>query len=300
MYVITVILIIMLWILYYYTRRPLQLYPIKKINVSDVNEESYHSGSGSMVRDGDGYLFNVRYLNNYYENGKQLKPDNPTTINKCFKLDKKLNVVHRFDLDTNFMDAGNFKGIEDIRLYRDDKLRFIGSAETNGAVGIVHGEYNTNFLMGSPVQPDFENRETEKNWVFFDYLGETKVVYKWYPLTIASIQGSVLQKYQERKTPQFFENFRGSSCGVTVNNEIWFIIHEAKDSWYMHRVVVFDRRMNLLRYSDQFTFEGNRIEYCLSLIVEDNRVIIPYSIFDKSTIIGVYDRKYIESLLHHI
>ena len=35
------------------------------------------------------------------------------------------------------------------------------------------------------------------------------------------------------------------------------------------------------------------------LVVEDERVIIPYSTMDKTTIIGVYDKKYIDSIVKY-
>ena len=60
-------------------------------------------------------------------------------------------------------------------------------------------------------------------------------------------------------------------------------------------ISVFDSNMNLLRYSAPFKFEGEPIEYCLSIIVEDEQVLINYSTWDRTTRIGIYDKKYIDS-----
>ena len=57
--------------------------------------------------------------------------------------------------------------------------------------------------------------------------------------------------------------------------------------------------MNLLRYSAPFKFEGEPIEYCLSIIVEDERILINHSVWDRTTRIGIYDKKYIESILKY-
>ena len=57
--------------------------------------------------------------------------------------------------------------------------------------------------------------------------------------------------------------------------------------------------MNLLRYSSPFSFEGEAIEYCLSIIVEKSQVLINYSIWDRSTRIGIYDKEYIDSILKY-
>jgi hypothetical protein len=64
-------------------------------------------------------------------------------------------------------------------------------------------------------------------------------------------------------------------------------------------IVVFDDNMQLLRYSAPFKFEGEPIEYCLSIVVEDERVLLNYSTWDRTTKIGVYDKEYIEGLLKY-
>ena len=65
-------------------------------------------------------------------------------------------------------------------------------------------------------------------------------------------------------------------------------------------IVVFDESLNLLRYSSPFKFEDNPIEYSLSLVVEDDRVLINYSTWDRTTKIAIYDKKYIESILKYV
>ena len=116
--------------------------------------------------------------------------------------------------------------------------------------------------------------------------------------------------------PKLFSRVRGSTCGyiyskkVGENNNknvlnaqskyVWFINHIVSyesPRHYYHMITVFDSNMNLLRYSAPFKFEGEPIEYCLSIVVEDERVLINYSTWDRTTRIGVYDKKYIDSLL---
>ena len=85
-------------------------------------------------------------------------------------------------------------------------------------------------------------------------------------------------------------------------NEIWFVTHLVSyenPRHYYHIIVVFDDAMNLLRYSAPFKFEGQPIEYCLSIVVEDERVLMNYSCWDRTTKIGIYDKKYIDSLLKY-
>jgi hypothetical protein len=63
--------------------------------------------------------------------------------------------------------------------------------------------------------------------------------------------------------------------------------------------VVFDDSMNLLGYSAPFKFHIEPIEYCLGLVVEDERVIITYSVWDRETKLGIYDKKYIDSIIKY-
>ena len=51
-----------------------------------------------------------------------------------------------------------------------------------------------------------------------------------------------------------------------------------------------------MRYSAPFKFQGEPIEYCLSIVVEDDRVLINYSTWDRKTKIGIYDKNYIDSI----
>jgi len=62
-------------------------------------------------------------------------------------------------------------------------------------------------------------------------------------------------------------------------------------------IVVLNTECELLRYSAPFTFEGECIEYCLSILVEQDRVLMNYSTWDRKTNIGIYDKKYINTLM---
>ena len=52
--------------------------------------------------------------------------------------------------------------------------------------------------------------------------------------------------------------------------------------------------MKLLRWSHLFKFEGEKIEYALGLIVEEKRIIISYSKWDREPAIGIYDKFKVE------
>ena len=64
-------------------------------------------------------------------------------------------------------------------------------------------------------------------------------------------------------------------------------------------IAVFDEDMNFKKHTAPFKFEGECIEYTLGLIVEDDRVIIPFSTWDRSTKLAVYDKKMIDDKLKY-
>ena len=303
-----------------------------KINNEDVE---FHSSSSCLIHkntsDHDkekSYLMNVRYVNYYItENGSYKNCDKHIiTVNKLVTLDKNFEFVSCKNFELCF-DNKNYIGVEDIKIFNDvntSDVLFIGTGlHDNGFLGIVSGKYDigtSNKLKPIELNQIFNKTDCEKNWVFVDYKNSTHVVYKWFPLQICKLdqQTKNIEVIEQKTMPRIFSHIRGSSCGFkyvkqTTNNsgsfaityeetEIWFVVHVVSyesPRHYYHMIVVFDEDMKLLRYSAPFKFEGEPIEYCLSIVVEDERVLINYSTWDRTTRIGFYDKKYIEQMLKY-
>lgn len=299
-------------------------------HVSNINNENItlYSSSSCLIPNStnDGYHMNIRYVNYYInDGGYYLNCDNNIiTVNKYVELDKSLSVKNEKWMDYVF-DNRRYIGVEDIRIYDDvssGKKLFIGTGfHQNNQIGIVSGDYNieTGALNYCELTQKFRDTGCEKNWVFIDYNDSTHVVYDWHPLTICKIDDTKkeLNIIEKRDTPNIFSRIRGSTCGfkyskkvgqnnngnISINiteDEIWFVTHIVsyeQPRHYYHVITVFDANMNLLRYSAPFKFEGDPIEYCLSIVIEDDQVLINYSTWDRTTRIGVYDKNYIDSLL---
>ena len=128
----------------------------------------------------------------------------------------------------------------------------------------------------------------EKNWVLFtDINNNLKCVYKWYPLTIGSIENNELKHIEEIKMPNSFKYIRGSTNGVSVGNEVWFLCHTVSYEdrrYYYHILIALDKvTMRLRRHTPFFTFTNNKVEYTLGFVKHKNQFIIGYSAMDKST-----------------
>ena len=296
------------------------------------NNFKFNSSSSCLIKNcnNSGYKLNIRYVNyNIQPNGYYTDCDKHIiTINKYVEFNNDFNVITEKFMETTFEDR-RYIGIEDVRIWAkeqdDNNIQFIGTGyHKNDKIGIVAGKYdieNQKFEFNEIV-PDFNNASCEKNWVYTNYNNKTHVIYKWNPLQICEIneENNILKLVEERKMPKIFNYVRGSSCGFTYKKqlsknvcsdniqllieekEIWFVTHLVSyesPRHYYHLIAVFDENMNLLRYSAPFKFEGEPIEYCLSIVVEDDDVFINYSTWDRTTRIGVYDKKYIDSIVKY-
>ena len=171
------------------------------------------------------------------------------------------------------------------------------------------------------------NKGCEKNWVF--YGGDCRVIYQWFPLTIGKIVNNpnedkkvdmmYLEVLEEKPMPDFFRHIRGSTHGYEFEDEVWFLAHAVEYGTpreYYHFFVVFKKvwknenskntetnteeckkgeySLKLDRWSNLFKFEGEKIEYALGLIVEEKRILVSYSKWDREPVIGVYDKFKVE------
>ena len=297
---------------YKFILSPIEIKVFDNHNIIDINNDlvKFTSSSSCLIHNKDktGYVMNIRYVNYLItDSGQYLNCDKHIiTYNKYMEMDSNFNIDEN---KTRFFQEDyinrRYIGVEDVKIFYDlnNTIKFIGTGfHQNNRIGIVCGDYKPDSNTISPIEitSSFTNSECEKNWVFTNYKGETHVIYKWYPLQICKIDNETnkLNLVEEKKMPMLFANVRGSSCGFNYKNEIWFITHIVSyetPRHYYHVIVVFDEALNLLRYSPLFKLQGECIEYCLSIVVEDERVLINYSTWDRTTRIGVYDKKYIES-----
>jgi len=257
------------------------------------------------------YMMNIRYVNySITPSGSYLDcDDHIMTINKYVEMTSDFQIVKEKIIDSVF-DGRRYIGIEDVRIYKDkqDKLIFSGTGmhKTNH-LGIVMGDYDPyqETLTSQDIVPSFTQSDCEKNWVFAPVEGsngekEDLIVYKWFPLLLCKANDTKthidIVKVNEGM-PKIFQYARGSTNGSKYKNEIWFVVHLVSyesPRHYYHMLVVFDKTMKLLRYSTPFVFDGEPIEYCLGLLVEEDRVLITHSCWDHSTHLGIYDKKYVE------
>jgi tetratricopeptide (TPR) repeat protein len=301
------------------------LQPSNIINFNNYAREIYYNDNITLFSSSccllenkkkNGYIMNIRYVNYHItKEGLYLNCEkNIISYNKFLKLTTDFQTEDE-KMFKNKISNKKYVGVEDVRIFSDvesNKILFIGcGCHENDNIGIFNGVYaiNNQFLVPKEIKCSFASNGCEKNWVYVDYKEKTHVIYKWEPLVIAKIneETNIIDLVERKKMPKIFSYIRGSSCGYKFTNkknldkeEIWFIVHLVSYETprvYYHLIVVFNKDMDLLRYTAPFKFTEEPIEYSLSLIVEEERVLITYSVWDRESKIGIYNRNYIDSLL---
>jgi len=173
-----------------------------------------------------------------------------------------------------------------------------------------------------------DQKQVEKNWVLFtDGNGTLKIIYGWHDLVIGNIKpenelesGSetdsddeidtsiettsyLFEKTHTITTPVFFKYLRGSTNGVLIGDEVWFMCHVVSYEdrrYYYHVFVVLDSKTyEVKRYSTMFTLNGEKVEYTLGFVYfeESNQFLIGYSKMDNTTDYMCVSKDAIETLL---
>jgi len=241
---------------------------------------------------------NKRYVNYHidengnYINGEKIQSINILSIIDIQKMEKIQESVLNYDTSLDNI----YVGLEDIRLYsREDTLYY--NANRGLSPSNVQVEYGVIDISASCTKNNVilqrvsekRNREIEKNWVLFTSgSNKTRCIYEWSPLTIGEIDGEnfkTLVEYSDM--PYFFKYIRGSTNGVTIDNEVWFICHLVSYEsrrYYYHIVVVLDKVTGKLKkYTNLFLFEREMVEYTLGFVEMGENLIIGYSVLDKET-----------------
>lgn len=304
----------------------------KTINSTIFNKKyKFYSGSPTIVScpyNKNHYIINIRYINYMFKktsnDDKEIinKPNDWITLNSMFKVDENFNKITQelFLHDISIYDEKKYKsflykGFEDLRLFNFcDNLYYLSTTFdeitqkmliSSDKIRYEHDKYNLNKNI---IYPNFLNEyTTEKNWCFFDYDNQLCIVYKWFPLQIGKIDydsNELIIIDIKYNIPDYFKGAKGSSCGFkTHDGELWFVVHKSQSKGkfvnYQHFFAVFDLNMNLQRYSELFKFQNYKVEFCMGLIIRENKnnceLIMSYSVMDTQSIICVYDMEYIKN-----
>lgn len=319
---------------------------MRKINITKTYKDQTCPLTSSncciIKKPNNEYILSLRFINYYIDlvkgyistpEKKYISMNQIVSLDNTFRIkptNQKLFLYPSKDMkEIDYYQENNkikHLGVQDIKLFyhsASQSIKVICNVQTlSGTVRVLVGDYDDTrqqFHHLQLIECAFHYQPMEKNWVYFENENqELLVVYQWYPFQIGKIDENTktLELVSEKIMPPFFQRARGSSCGILYKNEIWFLIHKKnkrikheKDFVYLHSFVVFDRNMNLKRYTEWFVIEGQSIEFCLGFCINeitkihtntdtgvDTQFILSYSVFDVSSKIGIYNKKTIDEL----
>jgi hypothetical protein len=271
---------------------------------------TYFSSTPFIIESNNTYMIILKWINYaYHEDGYK-------NVNKYFNTWKSFNSFFTYDKDLSIKSEEIFSEtmMEDIRLFQyKNQLLYTSSCfnnftKKNGcSCGEVY-EISTFFNEKNVIQKNFDIYRDEKNWVYCELRNELKIIYNWYPLTIAEVDfenNELLNCEFKYNLPEIFKQAKGGTCGVIIDNQIWFVLHVSQNynynknhySNYQHFFAIFDLDMNLTRHSELFKFDDKKIEFCTSLIIDNKQLIMGFSTLDTNSYIGIYDKIEIETTL---
>lgn len=274
------------------------------LKVLDNKTYVYYGSSPCIIASENGYKMNIRLVNYTIEpeTGEYKYPDNfVSTTNKYIELDKQFNQIGTEKIYTdiggcNRIEGRNYTihGVEDIRISeRSGRTIFTGTICNNkNKVAMSMGEYKNNPQV---LELEMLSPNCEKNWVLIPGRDKLDIVYKWYPLCIKEIDSinGTTKDVATKQMPSLFKYVSGSTNGVIHEKHIYFFSHIVLHSnlrKYIGIVSKFDLEMNFVGCSYPFKLSNSSIEYCLGMIVEDDRIIFSYSDNDGSSKIAVINK----------
>jgi tetratricopeptide (TPR) repeat protein len=248
--------------------------------------------------DGKRSIINTRHVNyRIGEKGEYINKEKIITKNMITIYNNNDRTIEKeFELKYNRDGDGLYVGLEDVRMI-EHKNEIYFTANRGFGSGMMFVEYGkinieTEKATSSILLKTDGKTNIEKNWVLFETADRDalRIVYNWYPMTTYSIENNgSLSRKETRKTPRFFENLRGSTNGIRVDDETWFICHLVSYDdrrYYYHIIVAIDAETgNVNRWSKFFTFEGQSVEYILGFTYNEltKMFLFGYSTMDSKT-----------------
>jgi tetratricopeptide (TPR) repeat protein len=270
----------------------------------------YIASSSSIIKNVEGYILNLRSVNySINNNGGYMIRDNNNIVrtrNFILNLDKDLMIVD----GTEIMDHSGIKtypknilGIEDIRLINDKEF-FCTYLEVNEqrTPQMCYCHYDTQHGVTKVVPMMVGDKlQCEKNWIPFEVDNDLCFIYSYQPFKLYKVDRDTGVCTLWKEVPTKFEGFRGSSNLLKYKGGYITTIHQVyynSPRKYFHRFMYMDEAFTTFSYSKIFFFESPNIEYTVSICHSEQGLLIPYSVRDNCSKIGILSYAELDTLLN--
>lgn len=280
------------------------------VNLRQVNYTFYHSEE-KLFQHPYGPLTYV-----HPENDIHLR-----TWNYYLELNDAYEIKRYCQVDTSAFpdkELWDFVGLEDARIFRwDGKLYLSGVRRDEDTVGtgrmelceIVVDSNTVKQVSQLRIQPPLDpNSYCEKNWM--PILDKPYHYIKWSnPTEVVKINpntGTSEQIFTDKKNP--IDGYpRGGSQVIPWKNGYVAITHEVdlfnsevgrKDAVYYHRVLFWDKKFRLQKWSKKFFIMGGHVEFCVGLAIHNGSMLATFGFQDNAAYLLKFDDSVLEEFLN--
>lgn len=271
----------------------------------------YLISSPSIIKENNNYKCNMRAINYKYDNtnGSYISRDADgivRTKNYIMNLSSDFLISDMWELpeyDEFEIFPCHVMGMEDVRLFGPNYFlctRLDASISHHPVV--CFGILKNNKVVHLSILGD--GNKTEKNWLpmYNKIINECNIIYSFQPLTIYQLNlsnGDLNLIYQE-KLDNNLDTFRGSAVPIHYKNGWLCTVHQVHYHSlrkYYHRFVWISMDFTTVKYSKNFYFHKNGVEFNLGIAHHDDGLLVTYSIDDANPRIGIVDYDYLDKLL---
>ncbi len=245
------------------------------------------------------------------------------TINYLCVLNDDLSVKESYKIDTRYFDKTpiwEFVGLEDARLVKwNNKLYLTGVRRDTTPNGEGRMELSQITFKDNTVKeisrlrihpPTNEYSYCEKNWMpvldkpyhYIRWTNPTQIV-KVDPITGQSeivFQGKEVNidtPYQIRGNSQII-SWKNYDIGIIHEVNLWRNENDNKDAIYTHRIIVWDKKGNIVKTSDNFNFMTAQIEFACGAANINNDIIFTFGFQDNAAFALRIPEKVFEEIIN--
>lgn len=243
------------------------------------------------------------------------------TWNYYLELDSDYQISRINKIDTSKFpekELWDFVGLEDARIFKwEGKLYTSGVRRDLDPTGIGRMELCEIEVLEDKVvelsrfripPPIDKNSYCEKNWMpildlpyhYVKWSNPTEVV------KVDPIKETCEQIFcgENKSIPR---DLRGGSQVISWKNNYIAITHEVdlfnsevgrKDAVYRHRIVLWDKNWNLIKWSNDFSIMGGHVEFCVGLAFKDNEFLLTFGFQDNAAYLLTVPESVIEEFLN--
>lgn len=190
-------------------------------------------------------------------------------------------------------------GLEDLRLFEwRSEIYAIGSGlnwrprtekappmqQSTMIFGKLHGR------IFNPITPFLTNQHIEKNWMPWVIADRLYFIYAPHPLIILEYSSDENRvKIVETKSEKALPHASGSSCMVPFDGNFVGVLHARLQMenkvQYRHWLFLASDKFEILAVSEEFSFEGEAVEFCAGIAVRNGDFYLSYGVFDEKAVV---------------